>query len=67
MNDTRSSLAAEPQYVSLREKEGKTERRVDKDEGLKKKKKGKERRVILILFMNGWFRMCKYVCIYVCV
>lgn len=59
-NDTPSSRAAGLQYVSLRVVEG---REIEENtaegwrSGRRERVKG-EGRVILILFMNGWIRLC---------
>lgn len=60
MNDTSSSRAAGLQYVSLRVVEGR-EREENTAEGWRSGRRGRvkgEGRVILILFMNGWIRVC---------
>lgn len=68
VNDTRSSLTAGLQYVLLRVEEGRKTEKYDRGVELKLRERVKgEGRVILILFMNGWLRMCEYVYICVCV
>lgn len=77
MNDTPSSQAAGPQYVSLRVEVGK--RKYDGGAEMEQRERVKgDWRVRLILFMNGWFwrvcenvyasvGVCGRVCVCVCV